>query len=152
MKVFERLYYEDVNEGDEWVSPSRTITETDIVNFAGLSGDFNPLHMDEEFAKKTIFGKRIAHGLLGLAISTGLASSHPPMRTLAFLGIKEWNFKAPIFIGDTIKVKTRVLEKRVTSKGDRGIIVWEKQIINQKGEVVQEGKTITMVELKGKGA
>lgn len=150
MRIFERLYYEEVKEGDEWLSPSRTITESDIVNFAGLSGDFNPLHMDEEFAKKTVFGKRIAHGLLGLAVSSGLGSGYPPMRTLAFLSIKEWNFKAPIFIGDTIKVKTRVLEKRITSKGDRGIIVWEKQIINQKDEIVQEGKTITMVELKEK--
>jgi acyl dehydratase len=148
----ERLYYEDVEVGDEWTSGGRTITEADIVNFAGLSGDFNPLHMDEEFAKKTIFGKRIAHGLLGLAVMSGLGSFYPPMRTIAFLGIKEWNFKAPIFIGDTIYVKTKVLEKRLTSKGDRGIIVWEKKVINQKGEVVQEGKTTTMVEVRSKPA
>jgi len=148
----ERLYYEDVEVGDEWTSGGRTITEADIVNFAGLSGDFNPLHMDEEFARKTIFGKRIAHGLLGLAVMSGLGSFYPPMRTIAFLGIKEWNFKAPIFIGDTIYVKTKVLEKRLTSKGDRGIIVWEKKVINQKGEVVQEGKTTTMVEVRSKPA
>jgi len=148
----ERLYYEDVEVGDEWTSGGRTITEADIVNFAGISGDFNPLHMDEEFAKKTIFGKRIAHGLLGLAIMSGLGSFSPPMRTVAFLGIKEWNFKAPVFIGDTIYVKTKVLEKRLTSKGDRGIIVWEKKVINQKGEVVQEGKTTTMVEVRSKPA
>ncbi len=148
----EALYYEDVEVGDEWVSRGRTITEADIVNFAGLSGDYNPLHMDEEFAKRTIFGKRIAHGLLGLAVMSGLSSFYPLMKTVAFLGIKEWNFKAPIFIGDTIYVKTKVLEKRITSKGDRGIIVWEKKVVNQKGEVVQEGKTVTMVELRSKSA
>ena len=107
----EVLYYEDMNIGDEWISSSRTVTEADIVNFAGLSGDFNQLHMDEEFAKKTTFGKRIAHGLLGLCIASGFSTRHPPTAIIAFLGIKEWNFKAPIFIGDTITLRNKIIEK-----------------------------------------
>ena len=144
-----RLHFDDVKVGDEWTSLSRTITEADIVNFAGISGDFNPLHMDEEFAKnRTNFKKRIAHGLLGLAIQSGLGAAYPSMATVAFLGIKEWNFKGPIFIGDTITLKNKVEEKRLTSKGDRGIISWRKQVVNQRGEIVQDGLTMTMVEVK----
>ncbi len=150
VKTFEPLYYEDIEVGDEWTSPGRTITEADIVNFAGLSGDFNQLHMDEEFGKKTIFGRRIAHGLLGLAIAGGLSTRTPPLHVVAFLGIKEWNFKAPIFIGDTVVLKNKVIEKRLTSKGDRGIVTFEKKLLNQRNEVLQEGKTITMIAVKNK--
>ncbi|HEY4715991.1 MAG TPA: MaoC/PaaZ C-terminal domain-containing protein [bacterium] len=144
----EVLYYEDMNIGDEWISSSRTVTEADIVNFAGLSGDFNQLHMDEEFAKKTTFGKRIAHGLLGLCIASGFSTRHPPTAIIAFLGIKEWNFKAPIFIGDTITLRNKIIEKKLTSKGNRGIVTFQKTVINQSGEAVQEGKTTLMIALK----
>lgn len=142
-----KLYFEDVNIGDTWTTPRRTVTEADIVNFAGLSGDYNRLHTDEEFARTTMFGKRIAHGLLGLAISSGLASYGPNMATMAFMGLK-WNFKKPIFIGDTICVRITVAEKRESSKGGRGIITWKREVINQRDEVVQEGETNTMVEMK----
>src|SRR5689334_10938587 len=94
-------YFEDLEVGHSWKSNRRTVTETDIVQFAQLSGDFNPLHVDEIFAKTTIFGKRIAHGLLGLSISSGLQASEPPWLVMAFMGL-EWRFTKPIFIGDTI--------------------------------------------------
>src|SRR5438132_6417543 len=105
------FYFDDVAIGQVWESPGRTVTQTDIVNFAGLSGDFNPIHMDHEFAKTTPFRQPIAHGLLVFAISSGLGAHCPLMRTLAFLNIREWQFKGPVFIGDTLRLKTRVLEK-----------------------------------------
>src|SRR5438105_15964100 len=104
-------YFDDVALGQEWESLSRTITEADLVNFAGLSGDFNPIHIDHEFAKTTLFGRPLAHGLLVFSIASGLGLFCPPMRTLAFLAIREWHFRGPVFIGDTVHVTTRILEK-----------------------------------------
>jgi len=143
------LYFEEFEVGQLFKSRGRTVTEADIVNFAGLSGDYNPLHTDEEFAKKTIFGKRIAHGMLGLTISTGLSQRLGILddTIMAFLGL-EWNFKAPVFIGDTLYLEQTVKSKRETSKPDRGIIVFEAKLFNQKGEIVQEGTRSVMVRRK----
>ena len=143
------LYFEEFEVGQLFKSRGRTVTEADIVNFAGLSGDYNPLHTDEEFAKKTIFGKRIAHGMLGLTISTGLSQRLGILddTIMAFLGL-EWNFKGPVFIGDTLCLEQTVKSKRETSKPDRGIIVFEAKLVNQKGEVVQEGTRTVMVRRK----
>ena len=142
-----RQYFEDIEVGDEYLSPGRTVTETDIVTFAGLSGDYNVLHTDAEFMKGSIFGERVAHGLLGLAISSGLGTRAMarPYATLAFLGLR-WRFKGPIKIGDTIKVRMKVTAKRETSKPDRGIVTVQRHVLNQRGEVVQEGDTELMVE------
>ncbi|HEV8311136.1 MAG TPA: MaoC/PaaZ C-terminal domain-containing protein [Methylomirabilota bacterium] len=142
-----RQYFEDIQVGDEFVSPGRTVTEADIVAFAGLSGDYNVLHTDAEFMRSSIFGERIAHGLLGLAIQSGLGSRAMPrpFATMAFLGLR-WRFKGPIKIGDTIKVRIQVSDKRETSKPDRGIVVLQRSVLNQRGEVVQEGETDIMVE------
>lgn len=142
----QHLFFDDVEVGQEWQSLGRTVTEADIVNFAGLSGDFNPIHLDHEFAKSTLFRRPIAHGLLVLSIASGLAVQTPPMRTFAFLSIREWHFKEPIFIGDTIRVRTKVVAKEVKARGRRGIITWQRQILNQAGKVVQEGISQTMVE------
>jgi 3-hydroxybutyryl-CoA dehydratase len=146
------LYYDDVEVGQEWESGGRTLTETDIVNFAGLSGDFNPIHVDHEFCRGTPFRRPIAHGILGLAFSSGLGLHYPPVRTLAFLSIREWHFKEPIFIGDTVRIKSKVLEKEPRSRGRRGMIAWQRQLINQDGRIVQEGVTLTLVEGRGKMA
>jgi 3-hydroxybutyryl-CoA dehydratase len=142
------LYFEDVAVGQEWESLGRTVTEADIVNFAGLSGDFNPIHLDHEFAKTTLFRQPIAHGLLVFSMASGLGTNSPPMRTLAFLCIRDWQFKAPVFIGDTICVRTKVREKELRARGRRGVITWERQIVNQAGKVVQEGLSLTLVECR----
>src|SRR5438309_11116357 len=114
------LYFDDIEIGQEWESAGRTITEADIVNFAGLSGDFNPIHLDHEFARATPFQRPIAHGLLVFSMASGLALYIPPMRTLAFVAIRDWQFKGPVFIGDTLRVHTRILEKEMRARGRRG--------------------------------
>jgi acyl dehydratase len=150
MTEAERQRYEDIQVGAEYLSPGRTVTEADIVAFAGLSGDYNVLHTDAEFMRSSIYGERIAHGLLGLAIQSGLGSRavSRPFAVLAFLGLR-WRFKAPIRIGDTIRVRIRVSAKRETSKPDRGIVVLQRTVLNQRGETVQEGETEIMVERRG---
>src|SRR3954454_2672916 len=113
------LYYDDIEIGQEWESLGRTVTETDIVNFAGVSGDFNPIHVDHEFAKTTLFRQPIAHGMLVWSVSTGLSVSAPLMRTIAFMSVKEWTFKEPVFIGDTIRTRSKVVAKEERSRGKR---------------------------------
>ncbi len=143
------LYYEDFREGDIYKSRGRTVTEADVVNFAGISGDFNPLHTDEEFARNTIFGKRIAHGMLGLTVSTGLSQSLGILddTILAFLSL-EWNFRAPVYIGDTLHLEQEVQSRRETSKPDRGLVVFAARLVNQSGETVQEGARTVLVRRK----
>src|SRR5262249_50103940 len=140
------LYFDDVELGQEWESLGRTVTETDIVNFAGLSGDFNPIHMDHEFCKTTVFRKPIAHGLLVLSMGSGLGLMFPPMRTLAFIAIKEWHFLEPVYVGDTIRIRAKVLAKEERSRGRRGVITWHRQIVNQDNKTVEEGTIITLVD------
>jgi acyl dehydratase len=143
------LYFDDVEVGQEWRSPGRTITETDIVNFAGLSGDFNPIHIDHHFARTTVFRRPIAHGLLVFSIGSGLGIHAPAIRTLALLGIRDWHFRDPVFPGDTIYVVSKVLEKTVRSRGRRGEITWQRQFFNQDGKLIMEGITQTLVEGRG---
>ena len=106
--------------GDEWESPRRTVTETDVVLFAGLSGDFNPLHVDHTSAERSPFGRPVAHGLLGLAIATGLMSQAPRVDTLAFLAILEWKFHRPIVFGDTIHALSTIESLEPEPNGRRG--------------------------------
>jgi acyl dehydratase len=146
MTARERRFFEEIEIGEEYESPGRTVTETDIVMFAGLSGDYNVLHTDAEFMKGSIFGERIAHGLLGLALQAGLFSrATRPYATTAFTGLR-WKFKAPIKIGDTIRVLVKVVAKRDDDKPDRGLVTLERKIVNQRGEVVQDGETDLLVE------
>jgi 3-hydroxybutyryl-CoA dehydratase len=146
------LAFDDLTVGDEWESPARTVTETDVVNFAGLSGDFNPIHMDHESARKGPFGKPIAHGLLGLALASGLSSHAPRVDTLAFLAVMEWKFLQPILFGDTIRVMSSVVSLESRSRGRRGLVTWRRRIVNQNGEIVQEGITQTLVRGRTKPA
>ena len=134
------MYWEEWEIGAEFESPARTVTEADIVMFAGLSGDYNPLHVNEEYCKTTIFGTRIAHGPLVYAITAGLLFQlHLYDDTLiAFLGFENLKFTGPVKPGDTIHAKVKVLEKRETSRPDRGVMKRELRVFNQRGEVVQE--------------
>jgi acyl dehydratase len=143
-------YYEELNEGDSWTSPRRTITEADIVMFAAMTGDHNPIHTDEEFAKTTIFGGRILHGPAGFAIATGLESrlGIKEGTAIAFLGMT-WDLKGPIKIGDTIRVEQKVTGKRETKKPTAGIVFFHVQLVNQRDEVVQEGEWKIMMIRKG---
>jgi acyl dehydratase len=142
----ERRYFDEIQVGEEYESPGRTVTEGDIVLFAGISGDYNTLHTDAEFMKQSIFGERIAHGLLGLAIQAGLFTrATRAYATLAFVGLR-WKFKGPIRIGDTIRLRATVSAKRETDKPDRGIVTVERTVLNQRDEVVQEGETDLMVQ------
>ncbi len=140
------LRYDDIKIGEEFVSPGRTVSETDIVLFAGLSGDYNVLHTDAEHMKASQFGERIAHGLLGLAIQQGLAGRiAADLVELPFAGLT-WKFRGPIKIGDTIHVVARVTDKREGEQPGWGIVTIERRVLNHRGEVVQEGETRHMVE------
>ncbi len=145
--VTEALFYEDLNRGDRWTSRARTITESDVVGFAGLTGDFDPLHVDHEFAKQTPFGKPIAHGLLGLSFLAGLASQCPAVRTLAFRSLRDWQFLAPIYIGDTVHAVTEVVDKS-TSGRRSGRVTWNRTLVNQDGQTVQSGIFETLVAIR----
>ena len=104
-------YFEEFQEGEEFLSHGRTITEADVVNFAGLSGDWNEIHVNEEFARGGFFGRRIAHGALIFSVSTGLAAQTDPAQhpdLIAFYGIDRLRFVRPVFLGDTIHVKQTV--------------------------------------------
>lgn len=137
--------FNDLAVGDEWESPGRTVTAADVVAFAGISGDFNPLHMDHEEAGRGPFGKPVAHGLLGLAITSGLTSHAPWVDTMAFLAILEWKFLQPIAFGDTIRVVSQIVSLEPRSRGRRGVVTWQRRLLNQHGQVVQEGMTQTLV-------
>ena len=142
-----RVYYEDFAFGDEFTTPGRTITEADVVAFAGLTGDYNRLHTDAEFMRDSVFGERIAHGLLGLAIVNGLKyrTEIDPDGVIAFLGLT-WTFAGPIRFGDTIHGVLRVLAMRPTSTPDRGIVTNSVQVLNQRGETVQKGEMTMMLK------
>jgi acyl dehydratase len=135
------LYWEEWEVGKSFETAARTVTETDVVNFAGISGDYNPLHINEEYCKKTQFGTRIAHGPLVYAIAAGLLFQlHLYDDTLiAFLGFESLKFTKPVKIGDTIHAKVTVTEVTETSKPDRGVMKRQLQVINQYGEIVQDG-------------
>lgn len=142
-------YYEELNVGDSWETPRRTITETDIVMFTALTGDCNPIHTDEEFAKSTRFGGRILHGPAAFAIATGLESrlGIKEGTAVAFLGMT-WDLKGIIQPGDTIHVRQRVASKRETKKPSTGIVNFHVQLVNQRNEVVHEGEWKVMMSRK----
>ena len=141
-----RRYFEEIELGETYESPGRTVTETDIVLFAGVSGDYNVVHTDAELMKTSIFGERIAHGLLGLSIQSGLLTRWmTPYASLGIAGLR-WKFKNPIKIGDTIRVRAEVTGKKDGPESDRGVVTLARTVLNQRGEVVQEGETDLMVE------
>jgi acyl dehydratase len=140
------IFFEDLQLGQEYTSPGRTVTEADIVIFAGLSGDYNVLHTDAEYMKASTFGERIAHGLLGLSIQQGLAARGEPATTHGLLSGLKWKFKGPIKIGDTVHVLSRIASKKDGPDAGRGLVTVERRLLNQRDEVVQEGETEHLVE------
>jgi acyl dehydratase len=131
------LTYEEFELGAIYDTQARTITETDVVTFAGLSGDYNPLHTDAEAAKNTPFGERIAHGMLTVAISTGMANMTGLMAgTTIALMEQNIKYKGAVKFGDTVRLQMEVIEKRETSKPDRGIVKLAARVLNQRDEVV----------------
>lgn len=145
-------YFEDFILGEEIVTPARTVTQTDIVNFACLSGDFNEVHTNFEYCKTTLFGEPIAHGPLVYAIMGGLqyASGVNDGTLLALLQIDDWRMLGPVKHGDTIRMVSRVLEKKETSKPDRGVVTFQRQCVKQDGTVAQEMKAMLMYRRRPK--
>ncbi len=148
-----RLYFEDLQVGMTMTTKGRTITESDIVNFAGLSGDFNPLHTDAEYAAKTEFGQRIAHGALGLSIATGLANQLGFMEgtVIAFTTL-DWKYRAPIFIGDTIHVEITVNQSKAMPASGGGFVIFGVKVVKQDNTVTQEGKWTLVVRSRPEAA
>jgi len=143
------LYFEELTLGFEVTSPARTITEADVVNFAALTGDWNPLHTDAEFAKTTMFGQRIAHGLLILSIASGLVARLGLLDgTVEAFRELRWKFRAPVFIGDTIRLTATVTETRPMPRLNSGVVTLEISVLNQRGEVVQKGTWQALVKCR----
>jgi acyl dehydratase len=141
-------YWQDFQPGEVFESPARTVTEADIVNFTGLSWDFNPLHTDEESARRGPFGRRIAQGALGIAVATGLLSrvGHLQGSAIAMLGIDGWQFRKPLFAGDTVHVRVTIEGVRPSSKPGRGVVDRRVELVDQDGEVVQGGRVPVLVK------
>lgn len=140
-------YFEEFEVGGAFVTPRRTITETDLVQFAGMSGDFNPIHTDHVYAADSLYGQPVVYGLLILSIVTGLTARLGIFdgTIIAMLGINDWRFVGPVFVGDTIYVRMVIEDKRETSKADRGILVRSYEVLNQRDEVVQTGSMTLMI-------
>lgn len=141
-----KRFFDEIEVGESFETPGVTITDWHVGQFSGLSMDFFELHTNDEFARQTEFGQRVAHGLLGLAITDGLKNrSEFQVEAMASLHWS-WDFVGPIFIGDTVKAELTVAEKRASrSKPDRGVVTLELRLINQRGQVVQQGKNLLMV-------
>lgn len=144
------LTYEEFELGAIYDTQARTITEADVVSFAGLSGDFNPLHTDAETAKKSPFGERIAHGMLTVAISTGMANLTGLMEGTT-IALMEQNIKyvAAVRFGDTVHLQMEVIEKRETSKPDRGVVKLAARVFNQRNELVVDMVWTQLMKRKG---
>ena len=141
------LFFEDVEVGFRFETPRRTVTEADLVAFAGVSGDFNPLHTDSTFAAASIYGERIAHGALVVSLATGLRQRAGLFdgTLMGLLEIRNWRFSAPVRIGDTIRVVNEVTALEETSKPDRGIMVQWIEVLNQDDTVVQSGEFVMLL-------
>lgn len=150
----DKLYFEDLEVGVEYRSTGRTITVADIVNFAGVSGDFAELHMSDDVRPPTdgggeagrLYQGRIAHGLLGLIVHSRQGGEAAPTAGLAFLGIDKWRFRLPILPGDTLYARLHVKEKRLSrSHPGAGVVTWHREVLNQKDEVVQDGEMTLLI-------
>ena len=135
------LYFEEFEVGQKMISPGRTITESDVVGFAGLSGDFNQIHTDEEYAANSPFGARVAHGLLGLSIASGLALRTGVLEgtIMAFREINSWKFTKPVYLGDTIHVEMTIVSTKAMKRLGGGKVELAFDVQNQKGKTTMKG-------------
>ena len=142
------LYFDEFIIGQHIISPGRTVTESDVVAFAGLSGDYNQMHVDAEYSKKTPFGQRVAHGILVLSIASGLAVQTGVLEgtVLAFREINEWKFVKPVFLGDTIHVDMEVKETKELRRMGCGMVIIDFSVKNQAGDTVNKGLWTVLVE------
>lgn len=138
------LCFEELQVGDSWQSNSRTILQSDIQQFANLTGDHDRLHVDEEFASSGPFGQTVAHGMLGMSVLAGLSSTAPLVQTAALVDVQNWSFCKPIFPGDTVFAITEVVGLKPHGRR-HGQVSWYRKLINQNGEKVQEGTLVTLV-------
>jgi len=144
------LYFEDFHAGREFDAGSRTITADDVRRFADLTGDDNPLHVDDAYARTSVFGAPVAHGALGIAMVTGLVSRAEITRaSLVALAGLTWRFRAPVHPGDTLSATLRVAERNDGGRPDRGTVVFAVTVRNQRGETVQEGELREVLRKRG---
>ncbi|MEJ2263070.1 MAG: MaoC/PaaZ C-terminal domain-containing protein [Anaerolineales bacterium] len=144
------LYFEEFEVGQKFTTAGRTVTEADIVAFAGLSGDYNQIHVDAEYSRHTPVGRRVAHGLLGLSIASGLAVQTGILEgtIIAFREINGWRFVKPVFIGDTIHVDLEVLETKNLSRIGAGVVLIGLDVRNQNDETVMKGTWSALIALR----
>jgi 3-hydroxybutyryl-CoA dehydratase len=147
------LYFEEFEPAQKIVTAGRTVTEADVVNFAGLSGDYNQMHVDEAYSQKTGFGKRVAHGLLVLSIVSGLAVQTGVMEgtVMAFREINEWKFVKPVFFGDTVHAVLEVREKKELRRIGGGSVTIDLDVVNQNDEVVMKGVWVVLISARPNG-
>jgi len=150
MNVMQGLYFEEYEVGMSIRTEGRTITEADVVNFAGISGDYNPLHVDAIYAADQGFGARVAHGALVFSIATGLMYRTRILEgtVLAFRSIDEWKFSAPVMFGDTVYCDLSVTEAREAKKLGGGMVSIGVKVVNQEGKTVQKGTLTVLVKSK----
>ena len=143
-------YFEDFEIGQKFITSARTITESDIVWFAGLSGDYNQIHTDVEFCKKGSFGQRVAHGLLVTSIASGLIAQSGMIdgTVIAFREINQWKFARPVFIGDTVHVITEVMKTKRLPRLGGGTILITLDVKNQDDDTVMNGKWTALIASK----
>jgi acyl dehydratase len=144
------MYFDEFQSGQHIVTAGRTIAESDVLAFAGLSGDFNPIHTDAEFSKSTPYGQRIAHGMLCLSIAVGLTmrSGFLGGTVLAFREIGDWKFVKPVFLGDTIHAELEVTETKALPRLQAGAVVLAVTVKNQHAETTMKGNWTALVASK----
>ena len=144
------MYFEEFLVGQKIITPSRTITETDIINFAGISGDYNQMHVDAVYSADTAFGQRVAHGLLVLSVVSGLAVQTGVMEktVIAFREIRNWKFIKPVFIGDTIYAELEVSETKLIRRIGAGSVEIKLKVINQHADVIMKGNWMVLIAVQ----
>ena len=148
LEIRRGAYFEEYQVGQTITSPGRTATESDVVSFAAMSGDWNAIHTDAVAAAQGPFGRRVVHGLWGLSVAIGLVLRLGFMEdtVIAFREIGSWKFSLPIFIGDTIHVQATVSETRAVRRLDGGMVTLQAEILNQEGKIVQQGTWLVLVK------